>query len=366
VTAAPSESASPGARAGASPLVEIENLTKLFPVKQGVFARGHQYVHAVQDVSLTVNRGETLGIVGESGCGKSTTARLMVRLLEPTSGIVRFEGEDVTHWSQRRLRPLRREMQIIFQDPYSSLNPRKTVGQIVAEPFAIHHTEKDVKNRVRDLLARVGLSPEHYNRYPHEFSGGQRQRIGVARALALQPKLIVCDEPVSALDVSVQAQILNLLKDLQSEFDLTYVFISHDLSVIRQISDRIAVMYVGRVVELADSELLYEHPRHPYTAALLSAVPKPEANGGGFSRRQRIVLTGDVPSPVSPPAACVFHPRCPRFRPGHCDVETPLLRSFGAGHEAACHYPVERWPMTEEELRRPSLADASAETAGAN
>jgi oligopeptide/dipeptide ABC transporter ATP-binding protein len=242
-------------------------------------------------------------------------------------------------------------MQIIFQDPYSSLNPRKSVGQIIGEPFTIHRTRKDVKTRVQELLARVGLNPEHYNRYPHEFSGGQRQRIGVARALALQPKLIVCDEPVSALDVSVQAQILNLLKDLQKEFGLTYVFISHDLSVIRQISDRIAVMYLGRVVELADSEAIYEQPRHPYTAALLSAVPRPETNGTGEQTRKRIVLGGDVPSPVNPPSACVFHPRCPRFHPGHCDVEMPTLRGFEAGHEAACHYPVERWPMSEEELR---------------
>jgi oligopeptide/dipeptide ABC transporter ATP-binding protein len=350
---------SPEHRAGHGPLVEVEHLTKHFPVKQGVFARGKEYVHAVEDVTLTVNKGETLGIVGESGCGKSTTARLIVRLLEPTSGTVRFDGQDITHWSSRRLAPVRQQMQIIFQDPYSSLNPRKSVGQIVGEPFAIHKTAKDIKNRVRDLLARVGLSPEHINRYPHEFSGGQRQRIGIARALALQPKLIVCDEPVSALDVSVQAQILNLLKSLQKDFDLTYVFISHDLAVIRQVSDRIAVMYVGRVVEIGGSELLYEHPRHPYTAALLSAVPKPETNGSGFSRRQRIVLTGDVPSPVSPPQACVFHPRCPRFQQGHCDVETPQLRAFEGDHQAACHYPVERWPMTEDELRRPFAGSAA-------
>jgi len=343
-----------------APLVELEHLTKHFSVKQGVFARGLGVVHAVEDVSLLVRKGETLGIVGESGCGKSTTARLMVRLLEPTSGRVRFEGEDISRLSQRQLRPLRRQMQMIFQDPYSSLNPRKTIGQIVGEPFAIHRTAKDAKTRVQELIARVGLSPEHYNRYPHEFSGGQRQRIGIARALALQPKLIVCDEPVSALDVSVQAQILNLLKSLQSEFDLTYVFISHDLSVIRQISDRIAVMYVGRVVETGASELLYEHPRHPYTAALLSAVPRPEIRGGAV--RQRIVLSGDVPSPVSPPSACVFHPRCPRAEPGRCDVETPLLRSFDGDHEAACHYPVERWPMTAEELaRRPVAALAGSE-----
>ena len=343
---------SPEARAGHGPLVELEHLTKHFSVKQGVFSRAKGVVHAVEDVSLAVDRGETLGIVGESGCGKSTTARLVVRLIEPTSGTIRFEGEDISRRGQRSLRPLRRQMQIIFQDPYSSLNPRKSVGQIIAEPFAIHHTEKDRKRRVQELLDRVGLSPEHYNRYPHEFSGGQRQRIGVARALALQPKLIVCDEPVSALDVSVQAQILNLLKSLQDEFNLTYIFISHDLSVIRQVSDRIAVMYLGRVVEVGSAELLYEHPRHPYTAALLSAVPRPETNGSSGAR-QRIVLSGDVPSPVNPPAACVFHTRCPRFQQGHCDVETPALRRFEGDQEAACHYPVERWPMTEDELRRP-------------
>jgi len=349
-------SASPEHRAGHGPLVELEHLSKHFTVKQGVFARGKGVVHAVEDVSLVVNKGETLGIVGESGCGKSTTARLMVRLLEPTAGRVRFEGQDISRLSMRRLRPLRREMQMIFQDPYSSLNPRKTVGQIIAEPFAIHHIAKDAKTRVQELLARVGLSPEHYNRYPHEFSGGQRQRIGIARALALQPKLIVCDEPVSALDVSVQAQILNLLKSLQEEFALTYVFISHDLSVIRQVSDRIAVMYVGRVVEMGDSEALYEHPRHPYTAALLSAVPRPETDG--VSARRRIVLGGDVPSPVNPPAACVFHPRCPRSERGRCDVETPLLRDFEGDHVAACHYPVEFWPMSAAELAR--RGDAAA------
>ncbi len=341
------------------PLVELEHLTKHFAVKQGVFASAKSVVHAVEDVSLTVNTGETLGIVGESGCGKSTTARLMVRLLAPTAGTVRFDGRDISRLSQRQMRPVRREMQIIFQDPYSSLNPRKSVGQIVAEPYAIHGGERNVKAKVRDLLARVGLSPEHYNRYPHEFSGGQRQRIGIARALALQPKLIVCDEPVSALDVSVQAQILNLLKNLQREFDLTYVFISHDLSVIRQVSDRIAVMYLGRVVEIGDSELLYEHPRHPYTAALLSAVPRPETDAAG--RRGRIVLGGDVPSPVDPPGACVFHPRCPRFQAGVCDVETPLLRPFEGDQEAACHFPVERWPLSPDELAHiPALAAKSA------
>jgi peptide/nickel transport system ATP-binding protein/oligopeptide transport system ATP-binding protein len=332
------------------PLLELEHVYKRFPVKQGVFSRARGEVHAVEDVSLTVYKGETLGIVGESGCGKSTTARLMTRLLDPTAGKITLDGRDITHVSQRAMRPLRREMQMIFQDPYSSLNPRKTVGQIIGEPFRIHKTEKDVRQRVRELIARVGLNPEHFNRYAHEFSGGQRQRIGVARALALQPKLIVCDEPVSALDVSIQAQILNLLKDLQDEFDLTYVFISHDLSVIRQVADRIAVMYVGRIVELSEAEQLYEHPRHPYTGALLSAVPKPSKEG--VFRRQRIVLTGDVPSPVAPPAACVFHPRCPRMRPGHCDVETPELRPFESGHVAACHYPLEHWPMTEAEMRQ--------------
>jgi oligopeptide/dipeptide ABC transporter ATP-binding protein len=334
------------ARPGAHPLVELEHLTKHFAVKQGVFARGHGVVHAVEDVTLAVYRGETLGIVGESGCGKSTTARLMLRLLDPTRGTVRFDGRDITKLSQRALRPLRREMQMIFQDPYSSLNPRKTVGQIIGEPFRIHRHEREVRSRVRELLSRVGLSPEHYNRYPHEFSGGQRQRIGVARALALQPQLIVCDEPVSALDVSIQAQILNLLKDLQREFQLTYVFISHDLSVIRQICDRVVVMYLGHVVETAEAERLYQHPRHPYTGALISAVPRAVAG-----ERSRIVIGGDVPSPVDPPAACVFHTRCPRFREGHCDVEEPVLRPFGEGQLAACHYPLEHWPMTDDEIR---------------
>ena len=332
-------------------LVELDHLTKRFAVKQGVFARGKTEVHAVEDVSLTVRKGETLGIVGESGCGKSTTARLMLRLLDPTAGTVRFDGHDISKLSQRQLRPLRREMQMIFQDPYSSLNPRKTVGQIVGAPFAIHGQRKG-KVRVQELLERVGLSPEHYNRYPHEFSGGQRQRIGVARALALNPKLIVCDEPVSALDVSIQAQILNLLRSLQKEFDLTYVFISHDLSVIRQIADRIAVMYLGRVVELGDGESIYDHPKHPYTAALLSAVPR--ASTGG---RERIVLSGDVPSPVAPPQACVFHPRCPRFHQGHCDVDEPQLRELTPGQSAACHYPLEKWPMTDDEIRQAEGAE---------
>jgi len=325
-------------------LVEVEHLTKRFAVKQGVFARGTAQVHAVEDISFTVRRGETLGIVGESGCGKSTTARLILRLLDPTEGTIRFDGEDISHTSQRKLRHLRREMQMIFQDPYSSLNPRKSVGQIIGAPFAIHG-EKNAKTRVQELLETVGLSPEHYNRYPHEFSGGQRQRIGVARALALSPRLIVCDEPVSALDVSIQAQVLTLLRSLQHDFNLTYVFISHDLSVIRQIADRVAVMYLGHIVEIGDGDAIYDHPKHPYTAALLSAVPRTEAG------RRRIVLGGDVPSPIAPPPACVFHPRCPRFHEGHCDVEEPALRELEPHHAAACHYPLERWPMTVEEIR---------------
>jgi len=336
-------------------LVEVTGLTKHFAVKQGVFARGSSVVHAVEDVSLTVRRGETLGIVGESGCGKSTTARLMLRLLDPTAGRIVFDGRDVTKLSQRQLRPLRREMQMIFQDPYSSLNPRKTVGQIVGAPYAIHGIKGDTRTRVRELLERVGLSPEHYNRYPHEFSGGQRQRIGVARALALQPKLIVCDEPVSALDVSIQAQVLNLLRSLQKDFQLTFVFISHDLSVMRQIADRIAVMYLGRLVELGPSESIYEHPQHPYSAALLSAVPRPTA--AAANGRERIMLSGDVPSPIDPPQACIFHTRCPRFHAGHCDVEAPQLRELKPAQVAACHYPLEKWPMTDAEIRQAEGAE---------
>jgi peptide/nickel transport system ATP-binding protein len=332
-------------------LVDLENVTKHFPVKHGVFSRARGQVHAVEDVTLSVQKGETLGIVGESGCGKSTTARLMLRLLDPTAGTIRFEGRDITRLSQRRLRPLRREMQMIFQDPYASLNPRKTVEQIVSQPYAVHGgiKSREVKQRVKSLLEVVGLSREHSSRYPHEFSGGQRQRIGIARAMALHPKLIVCDEPVSALDVSVQAQILNLLRALQGEFDLTYVFISHDLSVMRQICTRIAVMYLGRVVELAESEQIFERPRHPYTAALIAAVPRLSVDG---QRRERVVVGGDVPSPVDPPSGCVFHPRCPRFHAGHCDVVEPELEPTPgeASHVAACHYPLERWPEDQTEL----------------
>ena len=338
----------------AEPIVELENVKKYFPVRQGVFSRGHAHVHAVDDVTLTVRKGETLGIVGESGCGKSTTARLMLRLLDPTDGTIRFEGQDISRLSHRQLRPLRREMQMIFQDPYASLNPRKTVEQIVSQPFAVHGgiSKREAKLRVRELLDVVGLSREHATRYPHEFSGGQRQRIGIARALALNPKLIVCDEPVSALDVSVQAQILNLLRALQDEFNLTYVFISHDLSVMRQICTRIAVMYLGRIVELAESETIFEHPRHPYTALLISAVPRLSTNG---KKRERVVVGGDVPSPIDPPSGCVFHPRCPRFHAGHCDVVEPeLVPAPGdSSHIAACYYPLEYAGQIERETLAP-------------
>jgi len=290
---------------------------------------------------MAVYGGETLGIVGESGCGKSTTGRVMTRLLEPTGGQVVFEGQDITHLSNAKLRPLRRRFAMIFQDPYSSLNPRHTIGTIVGAPIRLHgiETPNGVKRDVQDLLERVGLNPEHYNRYPHEFSGGQRQRIGIARALALRPKLIVCDEPVSALDVSIQAQVINLLEDLQNEFDLTYLFIAHDLSVVRHISDRVAVMYLGKVMELADRNSLYEVPQHPYTHALLSAVPTPDP--AKEQARERILLRGDVPSPLNPPPACVFHTRCWKAQ-DICRVVEPPLLQVSPTHQVACHFPEER------------------------
>jgi peptide/nickel transport system ATP-binding protein/oligopeptide transport system ATP-binding protein len=321
------------------PLLEVSGLRKHFPVTRGIiFKQQVGAVKAVDGLDFAIRKGETLGLVGESGCGKTTTGRLIMRLLEPSSGRIVFEGHDITHQPQRRLRPLRRDIQMIFQDPYSSLNPRKTVGAIVGAPFRLQQieTEGGVRKAVQELLELVGLNPEHYNRYPHEFSGGQRQRIGVARTLALRPKLIVADEPVSALDVSIQAQVINLLEDLQDELDLTYLVIAHDLSVVRHISDRVAVMYLGEIVELASRDDLYGSQLHPYTTALLSAVPIPDpAKRKG---RARIRLTGDVPSPLNPPAGCRFHTRCPFVQPTRCADEWPELRELRPGHRVACHW----------------------------
>jgi peptide/nickel transport system ATP-binding protein/oligopeptide transport system ATP-binding protein len=324
------------------PLVQVHDLVKHFPITSGILIQKKVgAVKAVDGISFDIMRGETLGIVGETGCGKSTTARLMVRLLDPTAGTVSFEGEDITNRKGADLKALRREMQMIFQDPYSSLNPRKTIGSIIAEPLAIHRLltgEGERKRRVQELMDIVGLNPEHYNRYPHEFSGGQRQRIGVARAIALEPKLLVADEPVSALDVSIQAQVLNLLRRLQRELGLTLVFIAHDLSVVRHMCDRVAVMYLGKIVELAPNDALYGFPRHPYTGALLSAVPVPDPSGG---HRERQLLSGDVPSPANPPVACHFHTRCPKAQP-LCSEDEPPLEDKGQGTLAACHYPLTR------------------------
>ncbi len=330
------------AAATTTTLVQTVDLVKHFPVRSGSFhRRGHDRVHAVDGVSLDVRRGETIGVVGESGCGKSTLGRLLVRLQEPTSGTVTFDGVDITKLSRRELRPFRREIQMIFQDPYASLNPRKRVLQIVGDPLRIHRTGSaaDIRRRVQELLEVVGLSPDHINRYPHEFSGGQRQRIGVARALALSPQLIVADEPVSALDVSIQAQVVNLLDDLQDEFELTYVFIAHDLGVIRHVSNRIAVMYLGLIVEIAPAELLYEQPIHPYTEALISAIPAIETDDDETPHRERIVLEGEVPSPIDPPSGCRFHPRC-RYATEICGEVRPPLADFGHGRFAACHHPL--------------------------
>jgi oligopeptide transport system ATP-binding protein len=320
-------------------LVEVQSLKKYFPIRKGVLQREFARVHAVDDVSFSVREGETIGLVGESGCGKSTLGRCIVRLLEPTEGDVVFQGKSIGKLRARALRPLRRQMQMVFQDPYASLNPRKRVGTIVGDPLRIHRIgdRKDRKQKVQELLQAVGLSPEHYNRFPHEFSGGQRQRIGVARALALRPKLIVADEPVSALDVSIQAQMINLLEDLQKEFHLTYIFIAHDLGVVRHVSDRIAVMYLGKLVEVSPAEELYERPIMPYTEALLSAVPIPDPDLS--DQRERIVLEGDVPSPINPPSGCRFHPRC-RYATDICKQVEPPLVDYGNGHLAACHHPL--------------------------
>ncbi|HEX8974938.1 MAG TPA: dipeptide ABC transporter ATP-binding protein [Solirubrobacteraceae bacterium] len=327
-------------------LVEVRDLVKHFPIKRGVLLqRQIGAVKAVDGISFDVRQGETLGLVGETGCGKSTTARLLCRLMDPTSGTITFDGLDVAAQKGEQLKALHRKIQMVFQDPYSSLNPRKTVGSIIADPFVIHnlHTAKgERKKRVQELMDRVGLNPEHYNRYPHEFSGGQRQRIGVARAVALEPKLLVADEPVSALDVSIQAQVLNLLRELQRDLGLTLVFIAHDLSVVRHMCDRVAVMYLGKIVEMAPADEVYHEPRHPYTGALLSAVPVADPDGAG---RERQLLSGDVPSPANPPSACRFHTRCPKAQE-ICSREEPVLERKGATGMAACHFP-----LTDAEIR---------------
>jgi oligopeptide transport system ATP-binding protein len=321
-------------------LAATDRVAKFFPVKEGLFSRSARYVHAVDGITLKVRRGETMGLVGESGCGKSTLGRLFLRLVEPTFGRIIYDGEDITPMSQAQLRPLRRRMQIIFQDPYSSLNPRMTVREIVGEAIRIHKlakTRADEEAMIASLLDKVGMRAEAMNRYPHEFSGGQRQRIGIARALAVQPEFIVCDEPISALDVSIQAQIVNLLTDLQEQLGLSYLFISHDLKVVEHVSHRVAVMYLGKIVEQAPAAELYDHSRHPYTRALLSAVPVLDPD----KRRLRILLEGDIPSPIDPPSGCTFHPRCPRAVKGTCDKEVPRLdeTTRGSGHKVACWNP---------------------------
>ncbi|WP_329595288.1 dipeptide ABC transporter ATP-binding protein [Streptomyces sp. NBC_01005] len=330
---------SAGDTASREVLLKVTGLQKHFPIKKGMLQRNAGAVKAVDGIDFEVRSGETLGVVGESGCGKSTMGRLITRLLEPTAGKIEFEGRDITHLGVGAMRPMRRDMQMIFQDPYSSLNPRHTIGTIVGAPFKLQGVTPDggVRKEVQRLLEVVGLNPEHYNRYPHEFSGGQRQRIGIARALALNPKMVVADEPVSALDVSIQAQVVNLLDDLQSELGLTYVIIAHDLSVVRHVSDRIAVMYLGKIVELADRESLYRAPMHPYTKALLSAVPIPDPKRRS-AKSERILLKGDVPSPISPPSGCRFHTRCWKATEV-CKTQEPPLAALKTGHQVACHHP---------------------------